>query len=573
MKRALWLLLVLLSLFFLVPAGRTVVAAPRQQYRFLSASQTSTLQEDINEAAAAGFRLVKAWASNHRLLALLVEDEAPDSWREYTLLAATRMSTLEKELNEAAADGFRLVPDCALRNPRISNFFGGSEVVVVLERRAAGPRFEYRVLGADVFANDEDPVDFEFEFEKESIARRSEPLPPFTGRVQSVQNDLTLLAREGYLLVGFVDRSSGRDEPIEDGDAIEHALIGERLVEAGGSSSEGGDPAEKYRVISASPDAGLVSSLSTAAEEGYRLAFGTSIDHLITLVMEKSLDPEDSYTYAALAAYPRMTEHIGSFEKRGYRVHPQGIFEAAYHEPRDNLVLSSPAVVIMERDASSNSAFEHRVSRASNSPLVDKIRQSSAEGYSLVGVATGSRSSLVVMSRLSDAPAIGVSSEESAPPGKIVRLSLYASEAEMEAQLNEMGALGYQAATALPDHSGAVQDADIRMAFEEGARDRYEYRVLATRRTSTMQRELNEAAADGFRLLPHGLAQRGGPEWVAILEKRPDEPRCEYLVLSTSRQSTMTKEIAEAEGHGFSLIGRLKQDSELVAFLERPESR
>jgi hypothetical protein len=53
----------------------------------------------------------------------------------------------------------------------------------------------------------------------------------------------------------------------------------------------------------------------------------------------------------------------------------------------------------------------------------------------------------------------------------------------------------------------------------------YEYLLLATRRTSTMQEELSEAAADGFALVGMTVNDTafGGNEVVAIL-RRPSEP-------------------------------------------------
>ena len=38
--------------------------------------------------------------------------------------------------------------------------------------------------------------------------------------------------------------------------------------------------------------------------------------------------------------------------------------------------------------------------------------------------------------------------------------------------------------------------------------DTYKYRLLATTRTSTMEKELNQAAQEGFRLLPRTITAK-----------------------------------------------------------------
>ena len=49
--------------------------------------------------------------------------------------------------------------------------------------------------------------------------------------------------------------------------------------------------------------------------------------------------------------------------------------------------------------------------------------------------------------------------------------------------------------------------------------DRYEYLVLATSRTSTMEREMNEAAEDGYRFKTVSETEFGGFELVVITRR------------------------------------------------------
>jgi len=101
------------------------------------------------------------------------------------------------------------------------------------------------------------------------------------------------------------------------------------------------------------------------------------------------------------------------------------------------------------------------------------------------------------------------------------------------------------------------------------------YRLLATTRMSTLEKELNEAAADGFRFVSNGLSLKqtrfSVPEVLTVLEKAvKGDPNVEYLVLSTHRMSTLQKETAEAAAEGYTLVGQIERAGDLVAILERP---
>lgn len=86
------------------------------------------------------------------------------------------------------------------------------------------------------------------------------------------------------------------------------------------------------------------------------------------------------------------------------------------------------------------------------------------------------------------------------------------------------------------------------------------YQVLATNKTSTLERELNTAGREGFRIIDMmGGETLGGNEMVAVVGKSRDEaesPRFEYLVLATNKTSTMQKELTQAGAQGFAYKGQ-----------------
>ena len=88
-----------------------------------------------------------------------------------------------------------------------------------------------------------------------------------------------------------------------------------------------------------------------------------------------------------------------------------------------------------------------------------------------------------------------------------------------------------------------------------------DYRMLATNRISTMERELNQAALDGFVLVQAmgGNTEQGGEELVAIVERDAavdDAETYEYLVLATNRTGTMQNELDDAARRGFAFVAQ-----------------
>ena len=75
-----------------------------------------------------------------------------------------------------------------------------------------------------------------------------------------------------------------------------------------------------------------------------------------------------------------------------------------------------------------------------------------------------------------------------------------------------------------------------------------------------MQSELDEASVNGFRFLtPTALYYKrrfGGDELVVVLEQTPKTKQAyEYLLLATSLTSTLQSEVSEAVASGFEITG------------------
>lgn len=95
---------------------------------------------------------------------------------------------------------------------------------------------------------------------------------------------------------------------------------------------------------------------------------------------------------------------------------------------------------------------------------------------------------------------------------------------------------------------------------------RADYLVLDTAKTSTMQKELQEAADRGYRLVP------GQGSWVlsAVLERAPQEAvDIEYLLLATSKSGTMQKEMNAASAQGYQFASVLGIGQQVIVAMQR----
>ncbi|HUR81858.1 MAG TPA: hypothetical protein VM733_13920, partial [Thermoanaerobaculia bacterium] len=119
----------------------------------------------------------------------------------------------------------------------------------------------------------------------------------------------------------------------------------------------------------------------------------------------------------------------------------------------------------------------------------------------------------------------------------------------------------------------------IIMSKANDAKRRYEYKLLAANKTSTMQKEMQEAGDAGFEYKGQSVFKSafGGKEVVVILERDTEAPTVggfEYRLMATKKTSTLQKELAEAGVAGYQFVGMTVADTlvggtEVVAILRR----
>ena len=151
----------------------------------------------------------------------------------------------------------------------------------------------------------------------------------------------------------------------------------------------------------------------------------------------------------------------------------------------------------------------------------------------------------------------------------------------MQKEMQEAGDAGYHFVAVMGGET-AVGGKEVVVLMEKAKDDAgtYSYRLLATNRTSTLQKELQEAADAGFAVVGQTVFESlfGGKETAAILEKGGSSggARFEYKLLATSKTSTMEKELRELAEQGYQAIGLTVGKtaiggSELVVIARKPK--
>ncbi|HUQ80452.1 MAG TPA: hypothetical protein VM076_04920 [Gemmatimonadaceae bacterium] len=126
----------------------TSAAHAQSTYRLLATSKTSTMQKEMQEAGDAGFHFVAVMGGETAVggkETVVLMEKIPDDTSKYSyrLLATTKTSTLEKELREAADAGFNMVGQTVFES-----MLGGKESAAIAEKRStdAASRYEYKLI-------------------------------------------------------------------------------------------------------------------------------------------------------------------------------------------------------------------------------------------------------------------------------------------------------------------------------------------------------------------------------------------------------------------------------------------
>ena len=106
-------------------------------YQVLSTSRTSTMEKELNQAAASGYRFLEVTKGPNifggkELIVVTVKefDKAAAETHHYRVLSVGRSSVLQKKLRAAAREGYEYRDQTTM-----PNIFGGTNFVVILEKK------------------------------------------------------------------------------------------------------------------------------------------------------------------------------------------------------------------------------------------------------------------------------------------------------------------------------------------------------------------------------------------------------------------------------------------------------
>jgi hypothetical protein len=298
---------------------------------------------------------------------------------------------------------------------------------------------------------------------------------------------------------------------------------------------------ERYR-ITESGESKFQEALDRTAADGYRLLIGdASVEFAI---WERATDNvRRSYVFA-----PDVEKFLKDGKLQpGYRLVPS-TFAA------DEFWFSA----VFEKVEGNEQMRGYRFARAGSTGGLRKRFEQGGEGSSgVVAVAQGSPGAAVVYEPRADAPhAMIIASGDTGT---------------LREQLQAAADKGH----CIVDSDGIKEAVYATSPCAAGGMRSYE--IIATTKTETFERELMSAAARGMRLVPQGLVgiekralmRAYNYETVGVVEKAADAAPVTYRVLATVRLGTFEKELHAAATEGYTLVAFAIGPKEIVGVLAK----
>jgi len=307
--------------------------------------------------------------------------------------------------------------------------------------------------------------------------------------------------------------------------------------------------------------------LNPAGAAGYRFVAGDIERHWFwhyafnpywLVVMEKTGEHNTTYQYIQS---PRTHEGLNEAANRGFRLVPRF--------PAKRWTRNEELTCLLEKPSNADLRYQYLVfsvserwGEAKAPDLFQKMEEAVDKGYEIVQFKELMPGYAVVLEK----PVVGGSEplpnlEDASKPAGLPRYRLLSSGSWSTLRKELAAATGYRLV------AGDLEcDAPI-LERVPGPSQSYEYVVPTGRRWSTLVRNLNEAAAKGFRLHPCSSGFK------FVMERRSASTAFyQYQTLMTLRLSTMRKELAEAVRKGFTGVMAIRYpDIEGQALvLERP---
>jgi hypothetical protein len=165
---------------------------------------------------------------------------------------------------------------------------------------------------------------------------------------------------------------------------------------------------------------------------------------------------------------------------------------------------------------------------------------------------------------LNAVPIVLLTAAISCASGQVVTYKVLATNktSTSEKEMNEAADTGFRFGGCMGGETAIGGSEVVTVMYRTGSEEkgRYAYKLLATTKTSTMQKEMQEAGDAGYEYKGQTVFKTafGGKEVIVILEldrNQKDRTLFEYKLLATTKTSTMQKELLEAGAAGFEFVG------------------
>ena len=310
------------------------------------------------------------------------------------------------------------------------------------------------------------------------------------------------------------------------------------------------DSSPRYRVIDVPLIVGkdnVVSSatLSKAAACGYRIVNAAPFGRGLTVLLERSPKPLNIYDYVILAPKKpsNLSMELDAAGAKGFRLHSRCLIRVIGGK-------AGRVAVLMEKAPGPPMRYRYRLLAGKKFPMLQiEMARVSEQGEAVVGLTRGKKTIAIVEKRAKmKTGSLAAQASESPRQERRSYLLLDTRKiSSLRKELEQAAAAGYRIVNAPGGTRTLLLEKEI--SSPEGR----EYLLLANHRMSAMQTELNAAAAKGFRLLPRTVAEQrrrsGGSRWSGfgltdlVLDTVTDElnARAKLPVLAVVERNTGAK--------------------------------
>ena len=542
-----------------------------QPYLFVDAEKLETLERELNDAAAAGYRAQRAWLGRQLTVMLTKTGGGATTERIQYAVVEAQQKDLERQLGARGAQGFRAVPRTALLRSCGCSDHATDRIVLLMQRSpAAEAKYDYAVLtaGADVRPTSANKS-FVEQLADARYGPRFAPLPrePF-------EQALRRIGESGFSLVAIVARTQVVTTRI----ALA-ALQTDVIFIAEKASALSAASAERYRAVTGTPGVMLQIELNAASADGYRLvAPPLWITPSLLFVLEKAAESErQEYLVAGGTTTMELDYALGAVARLGFRAVPGFAFE-------------NPPLVVMEKSPKDSPAYEYTLLegqiRPGQTPVSEEVTPqalaaAAVNGWTPADVA--GPGTLMLLAKAAARPAeagtaVGFSPSQSL--ASVRRLDTVWKIGTTQKELNEIAAQGYRLVR-IP-----FTEAGLSLAMEKVAEPsaRFEYLLVTEQDDKKMELALNGAAARGFHLVPGFTATTfamAGTQTTLVMEKGPGTapaPSLQYRVIGATRLSTFDRELDQAKQEGGEVVAMVGSRAKNVlgphvAILERTAAK